>query len=117
MLSYGSPWSHLYVRFYLYARFFPLYVNDETTQAVIDRLGGADALRWHNLHRVTDPHRRRHRGRPGPRGLPDPCDRGHSDYRIEDAYTEAAKKPREALAGSPGGTAPPATPVPAATRT
>jgi uncharacterized membrane protein len=96
MLSYGSPWSHLY------ATFFPLHVDARTTRAIIDRLGGPDALRWRNLHRVTDPIGGAIPGVPDKEGMPDPCDRGHSDYWIEDTYTRAATMLQQGLAAPPG---------------
>lgn len=98
MLSYGSPWEHLY------APFFPLYVNAATTSAVIARLGGPDALRWRNLHRVTDPIGGPIAGVPDQEPLPDPCRRAHSDYWLEPQYAEAVVRLRLTLATPTGGT-------------
>jgi hypothetical protein len=96
MLSYGSPWNHLY------AQFFPLYVNAATTKEVIDRLGGPDGVRWRNLCRATDPIGGPIDGVPGQDPLPDPCHRGHSDYWVEPQYAEAMVQLRGLLSSSAG---------------
>lgn len=91
MLSYGSPWSHLY------AQFFPLYVNAETTSQVLARLGGPDKPRWRNLYRVTDPIGGPIVGVADAEPLPDRCRRGHSDYWLEPQYTAAVAQLRQLL--------------------
>jgi hypothetical protein len=93
MLSYGSPWQHLY------ASFFPLYVNAASTADVLARLGGPGAPRWRNLHRRTDPIGGPINGLDGQDPLSDPCGRGHSDYWLEPQYTEAVASLRLLLVG------------------
>ncbi len=97
MLSYGSPWHHLY------APFFPLYVNAATTAEIVARLGGPDTLRWRNLYRVTDPIGGRIDGVAEEEPLPDPCGRGHSDYWLEPQYAEAVQQLRLLLPPTRGG--------------
>lgn len=94
MLSYGSPWGHLY------AEFFPTQVNEDSTASVAARLDDGDGPRWHNLYRSTDPI-----GGPLPgtavgardRQIPDPRRRGHSDYWPEPEYVAAASTLSAAL--------------------
>jgi hypothetical protein len=92
MLSYGSPWEHLY------APFFPLYVNPAATADVIARLGGPGAPRWRNLYRRTDPIGGPIAGLDGQDPLPDRCGRGHADYWLEPQYAEAVALLRRQLA-------------------
>ncbi len=97
MLSYGSPWSHLY------APFFPLYVNAATTADVVARLGGGGPLRWRNLYRTTDPIGGPIDGVEEQDPMLDPCGRGHSDYWVEAQYAAAVAELRmlTAPAGEP----------------
>jgi hypothetical protein len=96
LLTYGDPWQHLY------AEFFPVHVNPASTAAVAARLGGPGHARWRNLHRVTDPIGGRIGSVPSADPMPDPFDRGHSDYWVEDAYRDAATTLRAALWEPPG---------------
>jgi len=91
MLSYGSPWHHLY------AQFFPLYVNTATTDELVRRLGGHQAVRWRNLCRDTDPIGGPINGLPDQEPIPDHCHRVHSDYWLEPEYTTAIAELRAML--------------------
>ncbi|NMH97882.1 hypothetical protein [Pseudonocardia acidicola] len=92
LLTYGSPWRHLY------SEFFPAYVNPRATDALAERLAyGGGPPRWCNLFRTSDPI-----GGPVGAGvdhspLGDPCRRGHSDYWLEPEYARAAAALRRLL--------------------
>lgn len=91
MLSYGSPWGHLY------GEFFPAQVDAVSTAAVAARLDGGSGPRWRNLHRATDPIGGPVVGVDDPDPLDDPHHRGHSDYARETAYHDAVTELRASL--------------------
>lgn len=94
MLSYGSPWSHLY------GEFFPAHVNAASTAAVAERLDDGSGPRWRNLHRATDPIGGPITGIDDTDPLDDPHHRGHSDYWVETDYHHAVTELRATLDGA-----------------
>ena len=87
LLSYGSPWGHLY------AEFFPAHVTRAATTGVSARVGG----RWTNLWRDSDPIGGPVEGVERLSALVDPEREGHSEYWIEPAYRETADALRARL--------------------